>query len=154
MRRRLKLLAVAWIAAAVAIGAAALTFDAAHLPFILASLGGSAVILFGMPESDMAQPRSLLGGHLIATTVGLVFLNLLGGEWWVMAAAVATSLTLMQLTRTIHSPAGADPIIVILNHAGWSFLLTPVAVGLTILLLAALVFNNWGGLAPYPRRWT
>ncbi len=106
-----------------------------------------------MPDSDMAQPRSFLGGHLIATTVGIAFLHLLGTEWWVMAAAVATALTLMQLTRTIHSPAGADPIIVILNHAGWSFLLAPVAVGLAILLVAALVFNNWGGLAKYPRRW-
>ena len=137
-----------------AIGAAALAFDATHLPFILASLGGSAVILFGMPDSDMAQPRSFLGGHVIATIVGLAFLNLLGTDWWVMAAAVATALTLMQVTRTIHSPAGADPIIVILNHAGWSFLLTPVAVGLAILLIAALAFNNWGGLASYPRRWT
>ncbi len=153
MVRRIKLLAVAWIAAAAAIGAAAFTFDVTHLPFVLASLGGSAVILFGMPDSDMAQPRSFLGGHLIATCVGLVFLHLFGTEWWVMAAAVATALTLMQVTRTIHSPAGADPIIVILNHAGWTFLLAPVAVGLAILLVAALVFNNWGGLAKYPRRW-
>ena len=71
-----------------------------------------------------------------------------------LAAAVATALTLMQVTRTVHSPAGADPLIVILGHAGWSFLLKPLALGLAILLLAALAFNNWGGLAAYPRRWT
>lgn len=133
--------------------AIALSFDTAHIPFVLASLGGSAVILFGMPDSEMSQPRSFLGGHLIATVTGIAFLHLFGAEWWVLAAAVATALTLMQLTRTIHSPAGADPLIVILNHAGWSFLVTPLALGLGILLAAAFAFNRLAGLPPYPRRW-
>ena len=150
---RLRPLIVAWIAAAASIAAIALSFEAVHLPFVLASLGGSAVILFGMPESEMSQPRSFIGGHAIATAVGIGFFHLFGDQWWVLAGAMATALTLMQVTRTIHSPAGADPLIVILNHAGWSFLLMPLALGLAILLAAALAFNRIAGLPAYPRRW-
>lgn len=153
MIRRARFLAVGWLAAVAAIAAICFAFDAAHEPFVLASLGGSAVILFGMPDSDMAQPRAFLGGHLIATTVGIGFLKLFGTDWWVLATAMASALTLMQLTRTVHSPAGADPLIVVLNKAGWPFLLTHLALGLAILLVAALAFNNAVGTARYPRSW-
>ena len=102
----------AWVGAALTLGVALLT-EAGDSPLLLASLGGSCVILFGNPDSDMAQPRSLVGGHLIGTVSGLIFLNAFGTGWWVMAAAMASALVAMLLTDTIHSPAGADPLIVI-----------------------------------------
>ena len=143
----------AWLGAAVTLGIALALVAGAGSPLLLASLGGSCVILFGNPDGAMAQPRSLFGGHLVGAVVGLVFLHLLGDGWWVMAAAMASALVIMLVTDTIHSPAGADPLIAIADHAGWSFLWNPVALGVAVLFIGALIANNLGGARPYPRRW-
>lgn len=150
--------AFAWLAVILALGSTGIALAFTDHPWFLPPLGGSCVILFGMPDSDMAQPRSFLGGHLIATLTGLVFLHFGqqffgGSETAWMIAAVATALVLMMATRTIHSPAGANPIVVFYEHAGWSFLLAPVAIGLMLLLLTALLFNNRLLARRYPQSW-
>lgn len=125
----------------------------ADRPFVLFSLGGSCVILFGMPSNPMAQPRSLVGGHLVGAITGIVFVHVFGDGVAVMSSAVATTLMVMMLTRTIHSPAGATPLIAISTHADWFFILDPVAVGLAILLLGAVCYQRaWLG-AQYPSTW-
>ena len=127
-------------------------------PWLLPSLGGSCVILFGMPRGIMAQPRSFLGGHLLATLVGLLFRAgylACGGpmELW-GAAAVGAALALMAATGTIHPPAGANPIVVFAEHAGPGFLLAPLLPGLGVLFAVAFAVNNlarpWGA-GPWPR---
>jgi CBS-domain-containing membrane protein len=161
LRRCLIRLALVWITVIVGLGATLIVVSYTGHPWLLASLGGSCVILYGMPNSDMAQPRSLFGGHLISTTVGILFLkagfDTHGGnhDLWMMAA-LATALVLMIVSRTIHSPAGANPIVIFMEKAGWSLLLSPLLVGLLILFLAALVVCNWGGLSDqrYPRTWS
>jgi CBS-domain-containing membrane protein len=142
--------------AALLLANAALSFT--EHPWLLPSLGGSCVILFGMPRGIMAQPRSFLGGHVIATVVGLVFRmghDALGGpiELW-LAGAVGVALAAMAATRTIHSPAGANPVVVFVEGAGWGFLATPLLPGLAALFLVAFAANNlprpWGA-GPWPR---
>jgi CBS-domain-containing membrane protein len=143
----------AWLGAALTLGVALLVVELDDSALLLASLGGSCVILFGNPDGDMAQPRSLFGGHLIGTLSGLVFLHGFGAGWWVMALAMASALVVMLVTDTVHSPAGADPLIVIAAHAPWTFLLNPVASGVAVLFVGALVVNNLGSGQRYPRRW-
>lgn len=152
---------LAWVGTAVALFIAALLIGYTSHPWLLASLGGSCVILFGMPESDMAQPRSVFGGHLIASVVGLAFLyygrsvGFGSTDLW-MIAAVATALLAMMVTRTIHSPAGANPIIVFAEKANWAFLLSPLAIGLLAIFIVAVIVNNRGRIpwqGNYPRRW-
>jgi CBS-domain-containing membrane protein len=142
--------------AALLLANAALSFT--EHPWLLPSLGGSCVILFGMPRGIMAQPRSFLGGHLISTMVGLVFRmghDAMGGplELW-LAGAVGVALAAMAATRTIHSPAGANPVVVFVEGAGWAFLATPLLPGLATLFLVAFAANNlprpWGA-GPWPR---
>ncbi len=127
-------------------------------PWLLPSLGGSCVILFGMPRGPMAQPRSLIGGHVLSALVGLAFRAgwlALGGpvEAW-GAAAVGAALALMAATRTIHSPAGANPIVVFADGAGPGFLVSPLLPGLAVLFGVAVGVNNlprpWG-VGPWPR---
>jgi len=123
--------------------------------------GRSCVILFGMPESDMAQPRSVFGGHVIASLVGLAFLHYgrrvsVGSTHLWMITTVATALLLMMLTRTIHSPAGANPIVVFAEKADWAFLLSPLAIGLLAIFIVVVIVKNSGWMpwcSNYPRRW-
>lgn len=110
--------------------AATFAFRAFSLPLLLASIGGSAVIVFGMPDSRMARPRSLYGGHAIGLAAGFLAV-LMGRSDYAVAAAVALALVAMLLTETVHSPAGADPIIVATSGVGWEILV--VAIGLLIL---------------------
>ena len=143
-------------ASALMLAHAALSFTT-H-PWLLPSLGGSCVILFGLPRGVMAQPRSFLGGHLLATVTGLLFhagYRMLGGPLSVwLAFAVGTALAVMALTRTIHSPAGANPVVVFVEDAGWDFLAAPLLPGLAVLFLVAYGVNNlprpWG-VGPWPR---
>ena len=150
----------AWLGAAVALTACVLILGLTAHPWLLASLGGSCVIVFGMADTDMAQPRSLFGGHFVAAITGLVFLKLSQMTGWPkdmwMVGAVATALVIMMATRTIHSPAGANPIVIFAEDASWSFLFSPVALGVLSVFAVALLANNYARPAPhgrYPRVW-
>jgi CBS-domain-containing membrane protein len=110
-------LAVAGLASIVVVLTASLAFRSFSLPLILASIGGSAVIVFGMPDSPMARPRSLYGGHLVGLLAGYGAV-MAGRSDYAVAAAVAAALVVMLLTDSVHSPAGADPIIVATSGAG------------------------------------
>jgi CBS-domain-containing membrane protein len=68
-------------------------------------------------------------------------------------AALACAKSLMHLTRTVHPPAGSNPIIVMLSVPDWSFLMTPTLCGSPMLEAVALVFNNWERDSRYPRYW-
>ncbi len=124
-----------------------------NIIIIMAPFGATCVLAFAIPESPLAQPRNIIGGHLISTFIGLVCLYLLGNSWWSVAIAVGLSISLMLLTRTTHPPAGADPIVVILTTQGWAFLLTPVLVGSILLVVIAVLFNNLIKDRQYPKYW-
>lgn len=122
-------------------------------PWQMAPFGASCVLAFGLPDSPLAQPRSIVGGHLVASLVGLAVLAMLGDGWLAAGIAVGMALALMQITRTVHAPAGADPLVVLASHAGADFLLTPVLAGSVIIVLVALVANNLRQRGSYPRYW-
>lgn len=122
-------------------------------PFVLGSFGASCFVVFILPESPVAQPRNVIGGHFICSLVGLFFYHFIGIEWWSMAMALSTSLVVMQVLRVGHPPAGSNPIIVFLSGAGWSFLWLPTLVGAIILVGVALLFNNLAKDRHYPTYW-
>lgn len=142
------------IGAAAGLGLALRLAGPGASPFLLASLGGSAVFLFGLTRTPAAQPRALLGGHLGGALVGIACYQLLGDSPWVYALGAALTLCGMLLTRTVHPPAGANPLIMIHAHAGWSALLHPVLVGVASLALVAAAWSRlFPGLAHYPVAW-
>ena len=123
-------------------------------PFLLASLGGSAVFLFGLTRAPAAQPRALLGGHLGGAAVGIACGHCLGDGLIAYALAVALTMTWMLLTRTMHPPAGATPLIMVHAQAGWAALLNPVLLGaLSLMLLAMLWSRLYPQLVHYPVAW-
>ncbi|GIZ16513.1 hypothetical protein RCZ15_24140 [Capnocytophaga catalasegens] len=81
----------------------------------MAPFGATCVLAFGVPNSPLAQPRNIIGGHLISTLIELLCLYLPGNQWYSLALGVGLSIGIMQLTKTTHPPAGADPIVVILG---------------------------------------
>lgn len=137
----------------IAIAVVAYASSRLQLPLVLGSFGASCVLLFGFPDSPFSQPRNVMGGHLLASLVGLVFLHLLGNAWWNMAPAAGCAIAGMQLTRTVHPPAGSNPLIVMLSGASWKFLITPTLCGVLALVGVALIVNNLRTVRAYPRYW-
>jgi len=141
------------VGAAIGIGIA-LWFVDLSSPFLLGSIGGSAVFLFGLTRAPAAQPRALFGGHLGGALIGVLCTQAFGDALWVYTLAVVLTLVFMLTTKTVHPPAGANPLIMVHQHAGFFALWEPV--GLSILILA-LVAAVWSRLAPgmvhYPTKW-
>jgi CBS-domain-containing membrane protein len=136
-----------------AIGALALLGDSLDRALLLGSFGASCVLLFGYPEAPFAQPMNVLGGHVICTLIGLAALHWIGPQPWVLALAVGLAISAMMATRTVHPPAGSNPVIVFLGHSGWNFFFFPVLSGALILVLIAWVYNNAVRKTPYPQYW-
>ncbi len=146
-----------WVSlgAMTALGLALLFTKPPASPFLLASLGGSTIFLFGLTRAPAAQPRALFGGHLISALSGIVCYQLFNDALWVYLLAEIIALCLLLLTQTVHPPAGANPLIMIQAHAGFSNLVVVVLVGVTTLAVVAAI---WSRITPgkslhYPVKW-
>ena len=116
--------------------------------FLIGSFGATAVLIYGATNSPLAQPRNLVGGHLISAIIGVAIHKLIPGEVWLSSAlAVSLSIVMMQITKTLHPPGGATALIANIGSEkiqalGFLYVLSPVLVGVVILLIVALIFNN------------
>lgn len=124
------------------------------LPWLVASMGASAVLAFVLPASPLAQPWPLLGGHLVAATVGIACHALALPGWLAGGLAVGLAIMLMSLLRCLHPPAGGTALLTALASPGvaalgWGFIAAPLALNLAALTLAALAYNRLTG-HPYP----
>jgi CBS-domain-containing membrane protein len=141
------------IGAAIAITLALLLVADRNSPFLLASLGGSRVFLFVLTETEAAQPRALLGGHIGGALVGILCYQVFGDGLWVSVTAVVLTMMFMVVTRTIHPPAGANPLIMVHHHAGFLSLLNPVLAGVLTLFLVGMLWSRLRPGKKYPIRW-
>jgi CBS-domain-containing membrane protein len=124
-----------------------------NYPLIAAPFGAAAVLLFAASDSPLAQPRNCIFGNCLGAIVSLVMVHLFGSEPWVMALAVATTIKVTQLTKTLHPPAGAVALVGVMSNAEWSFLFTPVLAGSIILVTCTVIFNNLMAGKSYPKHW-
>lgn len=152
-RPSLKVSVLAGLGGFLAITAITALANGLSLPLILGSFGASCMILFGLPDSPLAQPRNTVFGHLICSFMGLFFLTFFADFWWALPTAVGCSMAAMMLTRTVHPPAVSNPVIVFLIGPDWSFLLMPTFAGAVVLVLVAFFYNNFVRKIPYPRYW-
>ncbi len=146
---------ICWSAAGASAGIAIALYLVAggNSPFLLASLGGSTVFLFALTETEAAQPRALFGGHVGGALIGIAAFHLFGDALWVSALAVTLTMVYMIVTRTVHPPAGANPLFMVHNHAGIFVLLNPVLFGVGMLFLVALVWSRVRPGRYYPVSW-
>jgi CBS-domain-containing membrane protein len=142
-----------WLGSFIGIAATGYLSVKTGMPLLMAPFGATSVLIFGVPDSPLAQPRNVIGGNLIAASISLIILHLFGSDPWAMAMAVATAIGIMQLTGTVHPPSGAVALVVMMSKASWQFLLTPALEGSIILVLCAVVFNNLAEERSYPQHW-
>ncbi|MGZ8227379.1 MAG: HPP family protein, partial [Methylococcaceae bacterium] len=117
-------------------------------PIIIASMGASAVILFIIPNSPLAQPWPLVGGHIVSATVGVACAQFIADTVLASAFAVGASVLAMLLFRCLHPPGAATALTPIMGgHAiaalGYSFVLAPVGLNVAIILIMAIAMNRW-----------
>jgi CBS-domain-containing membrane protein len=148
-----KAVVLAWLGGFLAIAAVAGLSDIFSTAMVLGSFGASCVLVFGYPDSPFSQPRNVVFGHVLSSGIGLLFLDLFGPSWWAVALAAGTAIALMMYTRTVHPPAGSNPVIVFLSNSGWSFLLFPTLLGALVLVCVALIYNNATRSTRYPKYW-
>lgn len=122
-------------------------------PLLIASYGASVVLLYGAQSSPLAQPRNLIGGHLIGGLIGVSCYQLMGETWYSLTIAVTLAILLMMMTDTVHPPGGATALVAVLGHGGISFI-PPLMAGVFILLISALLANRMSPLSIYPVRRT
>jgi CBS-domain-containing membrane protein len=126
---------------------------------VIGSFGASAVLIYGAIKSPLAQPRNLIGGHVISALIGVTCFKLFPGNVWLASSlAVSTSIAVMQLTKTLHPPGGATALIAVIGsskiHAlGYMYAVVPVGLGATIMLIIALIVNNIPKTRRYPEFW-
>jgi CBS-domain-containing membrane protein len=121
-----------------------------HAALLIAPFGASCVLVFGLPQSPLAQPRNVIGGHLISTAVGLMVFYLLGASPLSFGLGVGVAIAAMLVTGTTHPPAGADPIVVILAKAAWPFLFSPVLLGAVAIVIIGLIYHRVVSRRSYP----
>ncbi len=123
------------------------------VPLLFVPFATSIVLVMGSPEAEPAQPRALVGGHLVSAAVGLLLLQLTGPGPWTAAIAVGLAIVAMHATRTFHPPAGIDPLVIVINNMPLSFFVVPVAVGACLLVAFAYIWHNTIRHGAWPLRW-
>lgn len=132
------------------------TFAKEDAVFLIGSFGASCVLVYGVIQSPLAQPRNLIGGHVVSAIVGVTAAKLFPDTIWLASAiAVSMAIVLMQITKTLHPPGGATALIAVTGspailQLGYWYVITPVLSGALILLAVALIFNNMTSNRQYP----
>jgi CBS domain-containing membrane protein len=122
----------------------------ANIPWLVAPMGASAVLLFAVPASPLAQPWSIIGGNLVSAIVGVACARCIADPFHAAAVAVALAICFMFALRCVHPPSGAVALTAVLGgpavHAlGFGFVLEPIAIQSVVLLISAIVFHALTG---------
>ncbi|NEI38146.1 CBS domain-containing protein [Rhizobium leguminosarum] len=118
-----------------------------HLPLIVAPMGASAVLLFAVPASALAQPWSIIGGNTISALMGIIAAYFIRDPIIATGVGVSLAIGAMSFTRCLHPPGGAAALTAVLGGpvvAGWGFLFpfVPVALNSCILVGLGLLFHR------------
>lgn len=129
----------------------------ADMVFIIGSFGASAVLLFGVVESKLSQPRNFLGGQVLSAITGLVVRTIITAPWIASPVGMSLALLVMQLTATTHPPGGATALIICCKAQlpkwnGWSYLVV-VLIDCGIMQTVAFIVNTLDPKRLYPTFW-
>ena len=117
------------------------SFEEGNL-WLIPPFGASMVLVMAVHESPLAHPKNILFGHILSAFAGVLVFSILGSSFISLGLAVGLAIFLMMATKTVHPPAGANPIIAILGAKGISFILMPVAIGASFIVMFAIIYNK------------
>ena len=117
------------------------SFDESNL-WLIPPFGASMVLVMAVHESPLAHPKNVLFGHIISAFSGVFVYSILGFSFLSVGLGVGLAIFLMMTTKTVHPPAGANPIIAILGAKGLDFIIMPVAAGAFFIVLFAIIYNK------------
>lgn len=114
---------------------------------IVASMAASATLLYATPNSPLAQPWNLVGGHVVSALAGLACSALIPEPSLAAGAAVGSAIMLMEFLGCLHPPSAATALLIVLGNSqlhamNWHWALSIVAINAGVSLLLALVINN------------
>ena len=152
-----------WAGAMVGIGLCAYLsacyFEPHDLSLLIGSFGASAVLVYAAIKSPLAQPRNLVGGHVLSGLAGVASYHFFGSTIWLAASlAVSIAIVIMLVTKTLHPPGGATALIAVIggpkvHSLGYLYAFIPAGAGAVILLIVALLVNNLAVHRKYPEYW-
>ena len=120
---------------------------------MMASLGASALLVFVLPSSPLAQPWAVIGGNVVAAVIGIACVNLFDHPMLTAPVAVGLSILCMFVLRCLHPPAAAVAMITSLGSiSGFQYALFPVLTDSVLLVVAGVIYNNLTGKV-YPHFW-
>lgn len=125
-------------------------------PLLVAPIGASAVLVFALPASPLAQPRAVIGGNMLAALIGVICGLLIPDPLLSAAIAVGAAITAMSLLGCLHPPGGALALGAAIAASsptplGFDYPFVPVGLCSLLLVLAASVYGRATG-HPYPHR--
>ena len=110
--------------------------------WLIPPFGASLVLVMSVHDSPLAQPRNVFFGHILSASSGVFLFYLLGNSPISISLALSLAIILMMITKTIHPPAGANPIIAILGAKSFEFVIMPVATGALFIVIFAFIYNK------------
>ncbi|MBU3576919.1 HPP family protein [Polynucleobacter sp. UK-Kesae-W10] len=120
--------------------------------WLMASLGASALLVFALPGSPMAQPWAVIAGNTLSALIGITAVILIPEPLLAMPIAASLSIMGMFILRCLHPPAAAVALIVVLGHVThYRYALFPVMVDSILLIVAGAIYSNLTGKV-YPNR--
>lgn len=134
-------------------------FEPYDSTLLIGSFGASAVLVYAAIKSPLAQPRNLIGGHIISGLMGVLAYKLLGADVWIAASAgVSSAIGMMLITKTLHPPGGATALIAVIggrqiHDLGFMYAFVPAGAGALMLFVVALLVNNIPANRRYPEYW-
>lgn len=114
---------------------------------LVAPMGASAVLVFAVPASPLAQPWPVVGGNVISAFVGMLAASLVSSPALAAGVAVGGAILVMSLLRCLHPPGGAAALTAVIGgpavaSAGWLFPIVPVGINAVLLAVTGILFHR------------
>ena len=110
--------------------------------WLIPPFGASLVLVMAVHDSPLAKARNVFFGHILSASSGVLMYYFLGDSSLSIALGLSLAIFLMIITNTIHPPAGANPVIAIMGAESFEFVIMPVAVGASFIVIFALIYNK------------
>ncbi len=134
-------------------------WDRTEQGLLIGSMGASTMLIFSAPGAPFAQPRNVIGGHIVSALMGVLVQSLLPeAPWFASSLAVALAIAAMQVTATQHPAAAASALIAVVGSSelkalGWVYAFYPVAISAAVLVAVGILMNNLSRKRVYPVYW-